>query len=252
MPSTAFPPYLFNSEIFVTVAQGVKNMMVEDVLIPILLSLKIVLVATACVFVGGVFLARLLLTQNFFGKEVIESLLLLPMVLPPTVTGFGLLVLFGKHGPLGVLTRFLFGGQVLFTWGAAVIAAAIVAFPLMYQSARAAFEKVDARQEQAARTLGAGELRVFFTITLPQAWPGILSGLVLAFTRAYGEFGATLMVAGNIPGKTQTVPMAIYFAVESGNYRVAVPLVAATALISLGAILWLKIWLKRKFWCYTE
>lgn len=229
-----------------------ESMMVEDILIPILLSLKIVLVATGCVFTGGMLLARLLLRKSFFGKEVIESLFILPMVLPPTVTGFGLLVLFGKHGPLGALARFLFGTQVLFTWGAAVIAAAIVAFPLMYQSARAAFEKVDARQEQAARTLGAGELRVFFTITLPQAWPGILSGLVLAFARAYGEFGATLMVAGNIPGKTQTVPMAIYFAVESGNYRVAVPLVVATVLFSFGAILWLNIWSKRKSWYYTE
>jgi molybdate transport system permease protein len=207
--------------------------LVDQVLIPILLSLKIVLVATAGAFTAGVALARLLTRKTFSGKKLIESLVMLPMVLPPTVVGFGLLVLFGGHGPLGIFVRFLFGRQVLFTWWAAVIAAMVAAFPLVYQSARGAFASVDFHQEQAARTLGANEARVFFTVTLPLAWPGIMSGLVLAFARALGEFGATLMVAGNIPGKTQTVPLAIYFAVESGDYRTAALLVATTVLLSL-------------------
>ncbi|GAW93894.1 molybdate ABC transporter permease subunit, partial [Calderihabitans maritimus] len=170
------------------------------------------------------------------------------MVLPPTVVGFGLLLFFGRHGPVS----WVFPGQVLFTWWAAVIASAVMAFPLVYQNASAAFAQVDPDQENAARTLGAGEIRVFFTVTIPLAWPGILSGLVLAFARALGEFGATLMVAGNIPGKTQTVPMAIYFAVEAGDYRTAVPLVFTVLVLSFTLIFGLHRWSRRQLTRYAE
>jgi len=212
--------------------------MTEEAVHALLLSLRVALLATAVAAVSGVACARLLACARFPGKEAVEAALLLPLVLPPTVAGFGLLLLLGKNGPVGRLVP----GGLLFTWPAAVIAAAVAAFPLVYQNARAAFAQVDPDQENAARTLGAGEARVFFTITLPLAWPGILSGLVLAFARALGEFGATLMVAGNIPGKTQTVPMAIYFAVEAGEYHTALPLVAIVLLFSFGVIFGLHRW----------
>mgnify|MGYP000956859386 CR=1 FL=1 len=134
----------------------------------------------------------------------------------------------------------------MFTWWAAVLASVVVAFPLMYQSAKAAFRSVDVNFEKAARTLGASEVRIFFTITVPLAWPGILAGLVLTFARALGEFGATLMVAGNIPGQTQTVPLAIYFAVESGDNTTAGVLVAVITVFSFAVIFWVNRWAKRR------
>lgn len=212
---------------------------------PIFLSIKVAIIATLISFVVGIFFARLFFIKNFPGKEAIEAIFFLPMVLPPTVTGFILLILFGKYGPLGFLIGKIFNSQLLFTWWAAVIASSVVAFPLMYQSAKAAFESVDIKQERAARILGANELRVFCTVTMPLAWPGILSGVVLSFARAIGEFGATLMTAGNIPGKTQTIPMVIYFAVESGDYKTAIYLVVVIILFSFGLIFWLN-WLSRK------
>jgi len=201
--------------------------------------------ATGLAFTGGVACARFLARADIPGKALIEALFILPLVLPPTVLGFGLLLVFGKNGPLGKLAELLFHSPVLFTWWAAVIAASVVAFPLMYQNAKSAFESVDVNQERAARTLGAGEMRVFLTVTLPLAWPGILSGLVLSFARALGEFGATLMVAGNIPGVTQTIPMAIYFAVGVGDTGRALPLVAMVVLFSFGIIFWLNLWSKK-------
>jgi len=217
----------------------------NDAIASLFLSLRVAAAATGLVLAAGMFFARLMAKICFPGKEIMEAFFMLPMVLPPTVTGFGLLVLFGKNGPLGRLVEVLFHSQVLFTWWAAVIASAVVAFPLMYQNARAAFAGVDVNQERVARTLGAGEARIFLTVTLPLAWPGILSGLVLSFTRALGEFGATLMVAGNIPGKTQTVPMTIYFAVEEGNTGAAVFLAGLLTVFSVGLIFWLNLWSKR-------
>jgi len=216
--------------------------MLAEILPPLYLSLRVAALATVLAFVGGVTCARLLAKGNFPGKEVVEAVFILPMVLPPSVVGFGLLLLLGKHGPVGRLAELFLNSDILFTWWAAVIASTVVAFPLMYQNAKAAFESVDINQEHAARTLGAGEMRVFFTISLPLAWPGIMAGLVLAFARALGEFGATLMVAGNIPGKTQTTPMAIYFAVEAGDYRTAVPLVVIVLLFSFAVIFWVNWW----------
>jgi len=147
---------------------------------------------------------------------LVDGFFLLPLVLPPTVVGFLLLLLFGRNGPLGKLLR-AFNATVVFSWPATVIAATVVAFPLMYLTARAALEQVDPMLLQAARTLGAAEWRIFRQVSLPLAWPGVLAGTILSFARALGEFGATLMLAGNIPGRTETIPIAIYFAVEANE-----------------------------------
>jgi molybdate transport system permease protein len=213
---------------------------------PILLSLKVAVVAVAVDFIIGLGIARTMARKEFPGKNVVESLIILPMVLPPTVLGYGLLILLGKRGPIGCFLLETLGVQLVFTWWAAVIASAVVSFPLMYQSAKAAFAGVDISLEQAARTLGSKELRIFLTITLPLAWPGILAGLVLSFARALGEFGATLMVAGNIPGKTQTIPLAIYFAVESGDTDAARNLVLVITLLSFAAVFWINWWSRKK------
>ncbi|ABA87491.1 molybdate ABC transporter, membrane protein, putative [Syntrophotalea carbinolica DSM 2380] len=213
---------------------------------PIVLSIKVALLAVSIDAVLGTLLARALARRSFPGKNLVESCIMLPMVLPPTVLGYGLLILLGKRGLLGRLLQEMFGLQIVFTWWAAIVAAAVVSFPLMYQSAKAAFCSVDVSLEQAARTLGSGEGRVFLRVTLPLAYPGLLAGLVLAFARALGEFGATLMIAGNIPGKTQTIPLAIYFAVETGDNQLARNLVLAITVMAFGALFWLNSWSKKK------
>jgi molybdate transport system permease protein len=172
---------------------------------------------------------------------LVDGICLLPLVLPPTVVGFFLLLLFGRNGPLGKLLLRL-GATVVFSWPATVIAASVVAFPLMYLTARAALEQVDSRFLEAARTLGASEWRVFSAIALPLAWPGVLAGTILSFARALGEFGATLMLAGNIPGKTATIPIAIYFAVEADDVRRAVAWCFADVAISLALLGGLYYW----------
>jgi molybdate transport system permease protein len=217
-----------------------------NIIDPILLSLRVASLATLVVTLTGVVVARLMAGRDFPGKNVVESLLTLPLVLPPSVIGFGLLMLFGKQGPLGRLLESLGATTVIFTWWAAVIASGVVAFPLLYQTVQAAFQSVDKNIENAARTLGAGELRVFLTITLPLAWPGVVAGVVMAFARAMGEFGATMMVAGNIPGMTQTAPLAIYAAAEMGDNRTAAVLVAIVTVICFGVIYWLNFWSKHR------
>ncbi len=211
---------------------------------PVLLSIRVALIAVIVVVSLALPLARLLARREFFGKDVLEAAITLPLVLPPSVIGYGLLMLVGKNGVIGQFLDSL-GITLVFTWWAAVLASTVVAFPLMYQSATAAFKSVDVNYEKAARTLGAGETRVFLTVTLPLAWPGILAGLVLSFARALGEFGATLMVAGNIPGQTQTVPLAIYFAVESGDNVTAGRLVAIITVFSFAVVFWVNRWAKR-------
>jgi len=181
--------------------------------------------------------------HDFYGKDVLEAFITLPLVLPPSVIGYGLLVLIGKNGVIGKYLDTL-GINLIFTWYAIIMAAAVVAFPLFYQTAKAAFNSVDPNYEKAARTLGANELRVFFTITLPLAWPGVTAGLVLAFARALGEFGATLMVAGNIPGQTQTIPVAIYYAVDRGDDVTARTLVLIITLFSFAVIWGVNRWRK--------
>lgn len=213
---------------------------------PIFLSLRIASIATVFSFFLGVFLAYILNKRKIPGKNFWETLITLPMILPPSVTGYFLLILLGKRGAIGSALIDLFGFKIIFTWYAAVIAASIVSLPLMYQNVKAAFLNVDPSYERAARTLGSSEFRIFWTITFPLAWPGIISGIVLSFCRAIGEFGATLMVAGNIPGKTQTVPTAIYYAVENGNSQLANTLVLIMTVFSFVLILSLNKWLEKR------
>jgi molybdate transport system permease protein len=213
---------------------------------PVILSLKIAACVLVSVALGGVGAAYLLARRDFAGKDIVETFITLPLVLPPIVTGFILLVAIGRQGPIGLLLQRAGGLQLIFTPLAAILAASLVAFPLMYQSAKAALQGVDGNLEDAARTLGAGEWRVFRTITLPLAWPGLLSGMVLSFARALGEFGATAMVAGNIPGKTQTVPVAIYFAAESNNLTAAGAYVLIISGLTFGLIFWVNVWSRRR------
>lgn len=188
---------------------------------PVKLSLEVAVVAGCIVIILGIVVGKWMAQSHFKGKTVLETMFLLPLVLPPTVVGFLLLVVFGKNSPAGRLIEWLFKQPVIFTWWAAVIAALVVAFPLMYQSAKTGFEGVNREIEDAARVDGAGGLQLFMSISIPLAWRSILSGGILSFARALGEFGATLMFAGNIPGKTQTIPTAIYVAIDSGNMRLA-------------------------------
>ena len=213
---------------------------------PVVLSIKVALVSLVFVFFFGVACAYAMRRWEFPGKAAVEALFALPLVLPPVVTGFVLLVLIGKQGPVGRLLADYFGTQIIFTPYAAVLAGTVVAFPLMYQSTKGAFLSVDTRLEDAARTLGASEWRVFWTITVPLAWPGLVAGLVLSFARALGEFGATIMVAGNIPGKTQTLPLAIYFAAESNDMTTAGIYVMIISLITFSMIFWVNMWSRRK------
>lgn len=201
------------------------------------LSLKVAGWATAINLIVGVGLGALLARKRFPGRELLDTLLTLPMVLPPTVLGYYLLVVIGRNGPLGAWLRSAFGINLVFTWQAAVIAAAIASLPLVFKPARAAFEDVDAQLEQAARTLGVSEMALFFRVTLPLAWRGILAGLLLAFARAMGEFGATIMVAGSIPGKTQTLSIAIYEAVQAGNDGRANVLVVLSSVVCITVLL---------------
>lgn len=213
---------------------------------PIILSLKIAIIATIFSVVLGIAFAYLLNKRAVRGKNIWETLLILPMILPPSVTGYLLLIAFGKRGLIGAFLLEQWGIQIVFTWVGAAIAACIVSLPLMYQNTKAAFVSIEPIYERAAQTLGSSPCRIFFTITIPLAWPGIISGMVLAFARALGEFGATLMIAGNIVGKTQTVPTAIYFAVESGNTKLANSLVLIMTVFSFVLIFALNTWLKKK------
>jgi molybdate transport system permease protein len=202
---------------------------------PILLSLRVASVATVIAFAVGLGLARLFSVRVVPLKRFWEALVLLPMVFPPTITGYLLLVLLGKRGPVGALLERA-GFSLIFTWGAAVVASVVVSLPLMYQNCKAALAEVDCRLEDAARILGLSEGRVFRSITFPLALRGILAGVALSFARALGEFGATLMVAGNIPGRTQTIPLALYGAVESGRSGEANVYLIVTTVLSFGVI----------------
>jgi molybdate transport system permease protein len=196
------------------------------------LSVQVALLATLLNAVLGTPLAYLLARRVFPGKTLVDLLVTLPLVLPPTVTGYYLIVLLGRRGWLGAPLYDVTGWTVAFTWYAAVIAATVMALPLLVRTARAAIESVDRDLEKAAYTLGRPEWRTALEVTLPLAARGILAGLVLAFARALGEFGATLMLAGNIPGRTQTVPLAIYTAVQTGEAAEALFLVAMLTALS--------------------
>ena len=198
------------------------------------------------VLVCGVFCAYIMRRWDFPGKAAVEAFFALPLVLPPVVTGFLLLILIGKNGPVGRFLEEYFHTQIIFTPYAAMLAGTVVAFPLMYQSTKASFQSINTSLEDAARTLGAGEWRVFWTVTVPLAWTGIVAGMVMSFARALGEFGATIMVAGNIPGKTQTIPLAIYFASEDNNLTLAGIYVLIIILVTFGMIFSLNLWSKTK------
>ncbi len=201
------------------------------------LTLKVAGWATALNLVLGVAVGYAMARARFAGRDVLDAVLTLPMVLPPTVLGYYLLVLVGSHGPLGSWLIEHFGLRLIFTWQGAVIAAMVVSFPLVFKAARAAFETVDPQLEDAARTLGIRETAIFLRVTLPLAWRGILAGLLLAFARALGEFGATLMVAGSIPGRTQTLSIAVYEAVQAGQDDAANFLVAVTSIVCIAVLL---------------
>jgi molybdate transport system permease protein len=208
---------------------------------PIRISLETSFATTAIVLVGGLAAAAWRERRSGPAAVIVDGIFLLPLVLPPTVVGFLLLLLLGRNGPLGQLLLAM-GTSVVFSWPATVIAGAVVSFPLMYLTARAALEQVDPRLLEAAKTLGASEWRSFRQIALPLAWPGILAGTILSFARALGEFGATLMIAGNIPGRTATIPIAIYFAVEANDVSRAVAWCAVDVAISLVLLAGLYSW----------
>jgi molybdate transport system permease protein len=215
--------------------------MTELYLEPLWISLRTVLTATVITFFLGIAAARWMAHHPSKFKNIIDGFLILPMVLPPTVVGFGLLLLFGNQSPIGRLLISL-GANVVFSWTATVIAAVVMAFPLMYMTARGAFEQVEPNIEKAARTLGASEWRVFWTVTLPLAWPGVAAATVLALARSLGEFGATLMLAGNIPGRTATIPIAIYFAIQGGDMNEALMLVIIVLVFSFLSLAAIAYW----------
>ena len=202
-------------------------------LTPLWLTLKVAGVATLLTFLVGVNLAFLVARSRFWGREGLDAFCTLPLVLPPTVLGYYLIVIIGRQGWLGHWLQATWGISLIFTWQGAALAAAVVSLPLIFKSARAAFEEVDANLENAARTLGQSEAAVFFRVSLPLAWRGILAGAMMAFARSMGEFGATLMVAGNLPGKTQTLSIAVYDAVQAGNDAGATMLVLLISVVCI-------------------
>ena len=204
-----------------------------EVLSPLLLTLKVAGLATCIALILGIALAFALSRSSFPGRDWFDAFLTLPMVLPPTVMGYYIIVAAGRNGFIGRWLDHAFGFSLMFTWQGAVIAASIVSLPMVLKSARAAFEGVSPDFENAARTLGQSEALVFCRVTLPLAWRGIIAGAALAFARAMGEFGAALMVAGDMPGRTQTLSMAIYDAVQSGDDRLGLTLVLITSAVCM-------------------
>ena len=204
---------------------------------PLWLSLKVAAISTASAVAIGLWVAWLLANREFRGRELLDAAVTLPLVLPPTVLGYYLLVLLGRATPFGRIYEWMFGQSLVFTWQAAVVAAFLHAVPLLVKSARAAFESVDHSYERAARSLGASEWLTFARVTLPLTRRPVFAAAALAFARSLGDFGVTIMVAGNIPGRTQTVAVAIYDAVESGNGLVARTLVVVISAVAL-AVLW--------------
>ena len=212
---------------------------------PLWLSLRVAGLATLFSLIAGLWLAYLLANREFRGKELLDAAATLPLVLPPTVLGYYLLVAIGRESPFGKCYEWAFGTPLVFTWQAAVVAALFHSLPLLVKSARAALESVDRSFERAARNLGASEWSVFWRVTLPLARRSIVAAAVLAFARSLGDFGVTIMIAGNIPGRTQTVAVAIYDAVESGNGAVARALVLIVSGVAV-AVLYVANHLERR------
>lgn len=212
---------------------------------PLWISLKTAFLATIITSIIGIFISYKMANYKGRGRGLIDGVFTLPLILPPTVIGFFLLLICGKNGFVGKIFM-SFNKNIIFSWSATVIAATVVAFPMMYRTCRSAFEQIDKNMISAARTLGLSETKIFFKIAIPLAWPGIIGGLVLSFARALGEFGATLMIAGNIPGKTQTMPVAIFFAVEGADMNKAMLWVLIIVAISFIMIFLLN------YWCDTQ
>jgi molybdate transport system permease protein len=212
----------------------------------LLLSLKVALLAVAWLIPLGIALAWLLAKKDFFGKQVLDSLIHLPLVLPPVVIGYLLLVLMGRQGVIGSFLYQVLGISFSFSWRGAALASAVVALPLMVRAVRLSLESVDKRLEQAARTLGASPVKVFFTITLPLTLPGIVTGTMLSFARSLGEFGATITFVSNIPGETQTIPLAMFTFIETpGAEYEAARLCVISVCVALGSLV-VSEWLNRK------
>ncbi len=203
---------------------------------PLWLSLRVAAISTAIALAAGLWIAYILANRDFRGKAVADAAVTLPLVLPPTVLGYYLLVLLGRSSPIGKIWEKIFGEPLVFTWKAAVVAALFHSLPLLVKSSRAALESIDRSCERAARTLGASEWRLFWRVTVPMAQRSILAAAALAFARSLGEFGATLMIAGNIPDRTQTMAVAIYDALESGNSTLALTLVLLISVIALAIL----------------
>lgn len=212
---------------------------------PLFISLKTSFAATVIAFFLGIYAARFTVGLKGFARSLIDGAFTLPLVLPPTVLGFFLLMIFGRNSPVGQALLTV-GIRIVFSWSATVIAAAVVAFPLVYRTVRASFEQIDPTVLAAARTLGLSERVIFWRIMMPMAVPGAAAGTILGFARALGEFGATLMVAGNIPGRTQTIPVAIYFAAEGGDQKTALAWVLVIVSISFGVIVLMNFQGERK------
>ena len=208
-------------------------------------TLSVALLSTLAILPLGILTALILARWSWPGKSILETICSLPLVVPPVATGLILLKLLGRNGAIGSLFERLFGIQIVFTWRAVAIAMGVMSFPLLVRAARVAFEQINPRFEQIARTLGAGELRVFFTITLPLAARGLASGVLLAFARALGEFGATILVAGNIPGKTSTLSLSIYNLVQLDQDAAAFRLLSVSVCIAFAAT-WLSSFLLKK------
>lgn len=217
-----------------------------SILSPLELSLRVAGLATLISFVAATLMAWLLARKRGPLSALLDAVCTLPLVLPPTVLGYYLILLVGRRGLLGQWLADV-GINLIFSWQGAVVAATVVVFPLIYKSARAALEQVDPHLENAARTLGSSEWRVFVSVSLPLAWKGIFAGLMLAFARGMGEFGATLMIAGNIPGKTQTLALAIYDAFQAGNDAQAVWLVVITSAVCVSLLMAAELLLKLKW-----
>ena len=205
-------------------------------LFPLWLSLRVAALSTLLAFLIALFLSWLMANRSFRGKDVLDAAITLPLVLPPTVLGYYLLVLLGRVSPVGKLYEWIFGHPLVFTWQAAVVAALIHSAPLLIKSMRAALESVDRSYERAARTLGASEWRIFWRVSLPLAWNSVLAATALAFARSLGDFGITIMLAGNIPGRTQTLSVAIYDAVEGGQGALARTLVIIISVVALSIL----------------
>lgn len=218
----------------------------NDIMMPIIISLKVSVISTIITSVLSIFIAWMMVKFNKKNGSILEAIITLPLVLPPSILGYILLIIIGNNGLIGKFFYDNFEWSVIFTWKACVIASVIVSFPLMYQNCKSAFQSIDKKILNAARTMGASEWKIFFRIAIPLAYTGIISGLVLAFARSLGEFGATMMVAGNIPRKTQTIPLAMYYAVERGDKVMANTLMIVVVTFSFLLIYFLNRWIEKR------